>query len=380
MLQPFEYATKTRIIFGKNSLARLGKLACEIGIKRALIVADVGIIATGHVAKAHDFLKKENIDVSVFSDFAANPTTENVIVGSQFAKEHAIELIIGLGGGSSMDCAKGINFILTNGGKMSDYWGYGKAKKDMLPMIGIPTTTGTGSEAQSYALISDSDSHRKMACGDSKALFKVAILDPCLTTTQPVSVLQATGIDAISHAIESAVTTRKNALSFSFSLYAWKILHENFEKILSNPENIETNAGMQIGACYSGMAIENSMLGATHSAANPLTKNCGITHGHAIALMLPRIVRYNASHVGTAYRDLCNIAGIKIENCAGKALAKRLDEMIAFAQLPSKLSTYGVTKQQIITFAEEALCEWTAQFNPRPLAKNDFVSLYKTAL
>ncbi|XEY24569.1 iron-containing alcohol dehydrogenase [Candidatus Uabimicrobium helgolandensis] len=380
MWQPFEYAPKNKIIFGKNSLARLGEITEQFTVKRVAIVTDQGIIDTGHVEKAAYYLTQKNITTYTFSDFAQNPTTENVTAGVDFAKEHQIELIIGLGGGSSMDCAKGVNFLLTNGGEMQDYWGYGKAKQKMLPMIGIPTTTGTGSEAQSYALISDSKTHRKMACGDPKASFRVAILDPSLTVTQPTSVMKATGIDAISHAIESAVTKRRNALSASFSLYAWKLLNANFESMLFSPENEEANMGMQMGACYSGMAIENSMLGATHACANPLTKNYGITHGHAIALMLPHVIRYNADHAQDIYEDLCRISGIVIASCAGKALARRIEKIVAATELPTTLSAYGITADAINNLAVEANEEWTAQFNPRIVKYNDFVSLYNKAL
>lgn len=380
MWQPFEYAAKSKIIFGKNSLERLGEIVESFSVKRVVIVTDQGIIDAGHAQKAIDNLTQKDITTFIFNDFAENPTTDNVNDGVAFAKENDIELIVGLGGGSSMDCAKGINFILTNGGEMSDYWGYGKAQQPMLPMIGIPTTTGTGSEAQSYALISDAKTRRKMACGDPKAAFKVAILDPELTKTQPVSVIKATGIDAISHAVESAVTKRRNAMSASFSLYAWKLLNENFERMLFEPSDAETSSNMQIGACYSGMAIESSMLGAAHASANPLTKNFGITHGHAIALMLPHVIRYNATHVQDIYEDLCRISGITVGSCAGKALARRVEKLISFTELPTSLQTYGVTSDAINGLAAEASKEWTAQFNPRMVKHNDFVTLYNRAL
>src|SRR5206468_11237362 len=142
--------------------------------------------------------------------FDANPDTNMVEAGRIFAAYARIDSIIGLGGGSSMDCAKGINFVLTSGGKMQDYWGHGKAAQPMLPMIGIPTTAGTGSEAQTYALISDADTHVKMACGDPKVAFRVAILDPALTESAPAAVRAAAGYDAISHAVETYGSTARN--------------------------------------------------------------------------------------------------------------------------------------------------------------------------
>ena len=152
--------------------------------------------------------------------------------GKRFAAGKGIDSIIGLGGGSSLDCAKGINFLLTQGGVIHDFQGYGKAAKPMLPMIGVPTTAGTGSEAQSYAIISDPRTHQKMACGDPKAAFRAVILDPCLTLTQPASVTATAGYDAIAHAVESFVSTKRTARSQEISLEAWRLLEANYERVL----------------------------------------------------------------------------------------------------------------------------------------------------
>ena len=196
-----------------------------------------------------------------------------VEAGRVFASTRGVDSIVGLGGGSSLDCAKGINFVLTNGGSMRDYWGFGKASRPMLPMIAIPTTAGTGSEAQSYALISDAVTHVKMACGDPKAAFRAAILDPLLTRSQPREVTATAGYDAISHAVESYVTTRRNtASSVGFAREAWRLLAANFERVLRDPGDLEARGAMLLGAHFAGIAIENSMLGATHACANPLTR------------------------------------------------------------------------------------------------------------
>ena len=184
----------------------LGALAGELGARRALVVSDPGIVAAGHTQRGLDSLVKAGISVQLFDGVAENPTTDNVEAGVAVARAHDPELIVGLGGGSSMDCAKGINFLYTNGGRMQDYWGVGKATRPMLPMIAVPTTAGTGSETQSFALISDAKTHVKMACGDKKASFRVALLDPELTVSQPPRVTALTGIDAIAHALETYVT------------------------------------------------------------------------------------------------------------------------------------------------------------------------------
>src|SRR6266481_7612242 len=221
-----------------------------------------------------------------------------------------------------MDCAKGINFLLTNGGTMADYRGYGKATEPMLPSISIPTTAGTGSESQSYALIADDETHMKIACGDRKVAFRVAILDPEVTVSQPAKVTAITGIDASSHAVESFVTTKRNLLSQSFAHAAWRLLESNLETVLRDPSHLEARGAMQLGANFAGTAIENSMLGACHACANPLTAHYGMTHGMAIGILLPHVIRFNGPAAGRLYGELAHGAGMI--NGDGQAAAEIL--------------------------------------------------------
>ncbi|MDB6076000.1 MAG: adhB, partial [Verrucomicrobiaceae bacterium] len=206
-LGAFDYQPRTRLVFGPGTLSRVGELAREVGGKRVLVVTDPGIAGAGYPGQAMALIEEEGMVAQVFAEVHENPTTVDVDHCVAAARKFGADLIIGLGGGSSMDTAKGCNFILTNGGRMQDYWGVNKASQPMLPMIAIPTTAGTGSECQSFALISDAETHVKMACGDYRAAAKVAILDAELTVSQPHRVTVCTGIDALSHALESAVTT-----------------------------------------------------------------------------------------------------------------------------------------------------------------------------
>ena len=199
-LQPFDFHTPTRVVFGPGTLNRLGELAGELGDTRVLLVTDPGLEEAGHPQRAVESLRQAGLEVFLFDEVEENPSSRHVENGVHSPGRLGIDLIVSVGGGSAMDCAKGINFLLTNGGQMADYKGFGKAKKPMLPSIGVPTTAGTGSEAQSYALIADETTHMKMACGDRKAAFRVAILDPEVTVSQPAKVTALTGIDALSHA------------------------------------------------------------------------------------------------------------------------------------------------------------------------------------
>ncbi|MGI8526604.1 MAG: iron-containing alcohol dehydrogenase [Pseudolabrys sp.] len=376
-----DYYPGTRVVFAVGAIVRLGELARDLGGKRILLVTDPGLWAAGHPQRALASLREAGLEVFVFDGVEENPTTRNVAAALDFARANRIDLITAVGGGSSMDCAKGVNFLLTNGGEMSDYMGFGKATKPMLPSIGVPTTSGTGSEGQSFALIANEKTHLKMACGDRKAAFRVAILDPEVTVSQPPKVTAITGIDAVSHALESYVTSRRNPLSQMFAREAWRLLDGNFETVLREPDNLEARGAMQIGAHFAGVAIETSMLGACHACANPLTAHYGLTHGVAIGVLLPHVIRFNAAAVGGLYGDLAHEVGLLNgdHGAAGEVLARRVTDLLRAAEMPTRLSECGVSRGIFSVLAEEASEQWTGRFNPRPVDETDLQRLYESA-
>lgn len=360
----FEHVQRTRLVFGPGTINKIGTLARELGFRRTLIVADDGMEAAGHTATVLSALAGEGIESSPWSSFTANPDSKMVEHGRDFASKLDVDSVIGLGGGSSMDCAKAINIVLTNGGAIKDYWGHNKVARPMLPMIGVPATTGTGSEAQSYALISDAETHTKMAIGDEKAAFAVAILDPEVARTQPLSVRAIAGYDAISHAVETLVTTKRNGMSDAFSREAWRRMNASFATILTAPDDINAIAEMQLGAWFAGCAIEASMLGATHALANPLTAFYGVPHGQAIAVMLPHVVAWNAQ------REYAEFSS---------DLPARLRDLAQAAQLKSNLSQLGVARERLSAMADAAAQQWTGRFNPRPFGAEAALELYQCA-
>jgi alcohol dehydrogenase len=378
----FDYDPRTRVVFGAGTLGRLGEFARQLGGARVLLVTDNGLKRAGHEQRALDVLAAERLHVAIYDDVHANPSTEDVDRGTAFARDEQIDLIIGLGGGSSMDCAKAVNFVLTNGGSIEDYAGHGQATLPMLPMIAVPTTAGTGSEAQSFAIISDPRTHMKMACGDKQAAPRVAILDPTLTVTMPASVTAATGIDALSHALESHVTTRRNPVSQIFSRQAWQLLGHGFPAVVAQPDDMAARGAMLLGAHLAGAAIENSMLGATHALANPLTAHYGIIHGRAIGIMLPHVIRYNAGSVDRLYGDLAADMGLCAADDprAGEVLAATVRELAARSGLPTSLHEFDVDPDLVPTMAAEAAEQWTGRFNPRPVDRPQFEELYRCAL
>jgi alcohol dehydrogenase len=358
------------VIAGEGSIDRLGALAKELGFSRTLLVADAGLVEAGHLAHAHASLEAGGVEAIEFSDFGPNPDADMLEAGRLYATGKNIDSIIGLGGGSSLDCAKGINFLLTQGGAIQEFQGYGKASKPMLPMIGVPTTAGTGSEAQSYAIISDPHTHKKMACGDPKAAFRAVILDPRLTLTQPPSVTAAAGYDALAHAVESFVCTKRSPKSQAMSHKAFQLLERNYERVLDTPEDLEARAAMQLGAFYAGTAIELSMLGATHACANPVTARYGTIHGVAIAILLPHVVRWNARDAEPLYAELFR---------SSDALAARLTQLAMHGSLPRTLTDTGASTADIGSLASEASDQWTGRFNPRPFDMQGALEIYRCA-
>jgi alcohol dehydrogenase len=378
---PFDFQPRTRIVFGQGSSRRAGALARELGFERALLVADAGLVEAGHVEALQRTLEAASVDVIPFHGFGENPDSAMVDAGRAFAEPHGVDSIVALGGGSSLDAAKGINFLLTNGGRIADYRGYGKAAAPLLPMIGVPTTAGTGSEAQSYAVIADAETRMKMACGDPSAAFRVAVLDPELTLTAPRHVGAMAGIDAIAHAVETAVTVRRTPLSDTFSREAWRLLSGAFERVLVTPADVEARSAMQLGAHFAGLAIEQSMLGAAHACANPITARYRVTHGLVLAILLPHVVRWNAPVAGERYAALLGSPRRRArDEDAAESLARRLEDLAAAGGLAMTLGEAGVEEEALPELAEQAAQQWTGGFNPRPLDAAGALEIYRSAL
>jgi len=378
----FDIETRPRIVFGEGVMARVGTLAAAWEVERILLVTDPGIVSAGHAEHLADILRDASLHVFCFDQVHENPTTEDIDACLEVAREGDVDCIVGLGGGSSLDTAKGCNFLYTNGGRMDRYWGIGKADKPMLPMIAVPTTAGTGSECQSFALIADHVTHRKMACGDPKALPRMAVLDPTLTFTQPFQVTACTGLDALAHAIETAVTTRRHAHSQLFSREAFRLGAQALPRLLADGNDAAMRGRMQLAAAYAGTAIECSMLGAAHALANPLTARHDVVHGHAVAMMLPHVIRFNAVHTPSArtYAELAAFLTPEGLDAPHARLADWIEELLETAGLARSLAACGICRDDLDSLATSASEQWTLQFNPRPAEVSDLRAIYESAL
>jgi alcohol dehydrogenase len=364
------------LIGGDESLRTLTDVGRALGCHRALLVTDPGVAEAGHSGRARERLEEAGISVLPFDQVEANPTEANVRAGARAARDHQADLLVAVGGGSAMDCSKGINFVVSCGGEIADYEGYGKASAAMMPMVAVPTTAGTGSDAQSYALISTDATHRKMACGDPGARFRTVILDPSVTDTLPRSIAAASGLDAVSHALESFVAKNRCEASSAYARRAWKILDRHLLAALDAPGDHRRWSQMQVAAHLAGAAIERSMLGAAHACANPLTSHHRTTHGVAVVLMLPHVIRYNASVAGMLYAELYDPSA---GETSAENLALRVQAMIEAANQPLTLSELGIGRDELPHLASEAASQWTLQFNPRSASTADLLEIYESA-
>ena len=378
-LPSFEFRAATRLIVAAGGLRRLGDVARDLGGSRVLVTSDPGIVAAGHAATGLAALEAAGLATELFSDFGENPSSSQVEAGTEMARRFRPDLVVGLGGGSSLDCAKGINFLFSCGGRMQQYRGRGTATGPMLPSIAVPTTAGTGSETQSFALITDSETGMKMACGDPRAAFRVAILDVDLTLTQPPRVAALTGIDAVTHAVESHVSTAATPASRVFSREAWRLLAENLPRVFLDGRDVEARAAVQFGAALAGLAIEHAMLGAAHALANPLTAAHDVVHGQAVGVMLPHVVRFNAAACGERFAELVGDLGLQLPPAdAGGVLSDWLVDLLRRAGLETALDRIAAGAD-LGGLAEQAAAQWTAGFNPRAVTAADLAALYEAA-
>lgn len=363
----FSFEARTRVLAGPGRLAELGDAARALGAARALLITDPPLVEAGHAASALRSLRHAGIAAEVYAGSHANPDSADAETLRAFAAPLAPELLIGLGGGSAMDMAKAASFLLTNGGRMRDYQGYGRAAKPLLPLILVPASTGTGSEAQSYCVITDAETRAKMACGAPGAAARTVLLDPEVAVTQPRHVRAAAGFDALSHVVETWVSTKRNDLSSLFGREAWRLLSGHFVRVLEHPEDLEAIAAMQWGAFLAGWAIEHSMLGAAHACANPLSQRYGAVHAHALSAVLPHAVRYNSALMAERYAEL------------DPQLGARLDSFLAAAGLPRTLRALNAVREDLPLLAARAAEQWTGHHNPRPFDAEAALEIYQCA-
>ncbi len=357
-MTPFDFRPRTRILFGAGEFARLGEVAREQNATRCLVLAGQASVDAGHAQEAVRSLKARRMEVFAFHDFTVLPTVAMVEVAREYAGPQAINLVVGLGDGDALDFAKAVNVVISNGGSIRDYRGYGNVPKPLLPMIAVPTVAGPGNEAQSNTAICDSEDGSKVICGDPKIFFRTAVLDPNLTLGQPAALTAANGYDAIGRALETLFSTRRTPISECFSREAYRLLDSGFGRVLRAPEDLEARSAMLLGAHFAGLAVEYSALGPAHACAQPLVKNYKMLPGAALALVLVPALEWMEE---------------------GADLVPRLRHLAAAAELPASLRDAAIPEQVLPRLAEEAATQWTGRFSSRHFDARAALEIYRAA-
>jgi alcohol dehydrogenase class IV len=380
------FRTTPKIISAAGSLARLPELAAENGCRSALIVTDPGIVACGFPDKAAVAMRKSGISVAIFDKVAADPPYRTVYAAINAARAARADLIVGLGGGSSIDTAKVVALAVNSDQSLDDMVGTDKAVGERLPLVAIPTTAGTGSEGTFVSVLTN-EANEKKAIYSPKLVPDIALLDAELTLGMPRHVTAATALDATVHAVEAYTSrTRKNPISDALAVGALKLLGGDLFTGLEDGENIEARAHMLLGATMAGMAFVNASVAAVHALAYPLGARFHIPHGHSTALVMGAVFRFNLPATTSEYGELATtlLPGHSFNSAvdAADAFVTRLEQMLTESGLETRLSALGVTDADIPPMAQE-VTEKIARLiatNARDMNFDQVCSLYRSVM
>ncbi|HUW23576.1 MAG TPA: iron-containing alcohol dehydrogenase [bacterium] len=379
------FYSPTRIIFGEGSLKRVGEEAKKFGKKVLIVTGKSSAKKAGSLDDVINSLTSQNLRVEVFNKVEPDPSVETVEEGAKFAKKCAVEVVIGLGGGSPMDAAKGIALLMTNKGSITDYFGTDKVKEPAIPVIAIPTTAGTGSEVTKYAVVTDQKKMLKQIIGSFHISPVLAILDPMLTLSMPASLTANTGVDALSHAIESYVCTKANPVSDILALESIRLIAEALPGAVSQPENIEVRKKMLFASSIAGIALTSSGAGIIHGMGYSITLYYGAPHGLANALLMPEAMEFNLVANPSKYKNIAVAMGKKVEGLLEKDAARlsvvAVRELSEKIGIPRGLKEIGVKEESLAGFAETVgKNERVLSLNPRRPSTKEIEEIYKRSM
>ncbi|MDZ5254419.1 L-threonine dehydrogenase [Clostridium sp. LIBA-8841] len=371
-------------LMGADCLKDAGEQVAELGFKKALIVTDKVLGQIGIVKKVTDVLDSKNIEYAIYDETKPNPTVKNVNDGLALLKEKECDFVISLGGGSAHDCAKGIALLATNGGEIKDYEGVDRSKKPQLPMVGINTTAGTGSEMTLFAIITDEERHIKMALVDKHLTPIIAVNDPMLMLAMPKSLTAATGMDALTHAIEAYVSTAATPITDACAEKAIELISTYLVKAVENGEDVEARDMMAYAEYLAGMAFNNASLGYVHAMAHQLGGFYNLPHGVCNAILLPHVQEYNKATSAARLAKIAKIMGGNIEGLTDEQGADLCIDMIkSLSQtvgIPEGLGVLGVKESDFETLATNALNDACALTNPRKGNLEEVIAIFKKAM
>ena len=371
-------------LFGPGCSKEVGERAHNLGAKKVLIVTDEGLFKFGVADTIASYLKAANVDYHIFPGAEPNPTDINVLKGVQAYNDNQCDFIISLGGGSSHDCAKGIGLVTAGGGNIRDYEGIDKSTVPMTPLIAINTTAGTASEMTRFCIITNTDTHVKMAIVDWRCTPLMAIDDPKLMVAKPAGLTAATGMDALTHAVEAYVSTAANPITDACAEKAITMISQWLSPAVANGENIEARDAMSYAQYLAGMAFNNASLGYVHAMAHQLGGFYNLPHGVCNAILLPHVCEFNLIACPDRYAKIAELMGVDIQhltvNEAAYAAIDAIRELSKAVGIPSGLTELNVKESDLTIMAENAQNDACMLTNPRKANHAQVVDIFKAAM
>lgn len=380
----FRYEIPTVIEFGNGSIGMLADHVKALGGTKVFIVADPGVVQAGVVDHLKAPLDSANIPYFVFSDIEADPEIESVEKGTELAKWEGCDIVVGVGGGSSLDTAKAIGLMITNPGHIRDYVGINKVIHRGVPVIAVPTTAGTGSEITIWSVLSDKKQKIKLSVGSPYNCPTLALCDPELTVTLPPHITAATGMDALTHALESYVNKATQPISEGLSVQAMKMIARSLRLAVTQGENVQARHDMLLASLIAAMAFNSTRLGLAHALALPLGAHFKIPHGTVNAILLPEVMQFNIIGNIGKYSEIAAIFGERINHLSQREAAER--SVAAIRQLKNDvgitqtLSDYGVEENSLGFIVEEAMMSGNVPVNPRKPTLEDLKNICRAAM
>lgn len=376
------YKNPTQITYGVNALKEVKKIIDGQGIKNVLIVTDPGLMKTGLI---DDLLQYVNhVNYKIFSECQPNPTVSNCNNALDMLREVKADLVIAIGGGSSMDVAKAVSLLATNGGEIKEYEGIDTFNKDLLPLIAIPTTAGTASEVTNFTVITDEEREYKFTVGGVRLAPKWAILDPMVTLTLPSHITAATGLDALVHAIESYTSKMANPITKTLAREAIRKISRNLRQAVYNGDTLKYRDEMLMGSLLAGLAFNNTRLGNCHALSHPVSAIYGVPHGVANAILIPHVMAFNILAVPELYADIAEDMGEVLDNSTVMEKAyKAVESVRKLAKdigIPESFESFGIDSSKIEKMAEDAMLSGNIAVNPRITRYDDVIRLYKQSI
>lgn len=378
----YQFHVKGNIIFGIGAVEQLSGLIQKYDMKNVMVVYDKGVKAAGIAEKIIGQVEQSGADITVFDKVIPNPTNEVVTEAAEIAKKAKINGFVAVGGGSSIDLAKAVNILMTNPGEIGEYGGMGQVKNSCFPLIAVPTTAGTSSEITNVSALIDTKKVIKYVVIDNNIIPSDVIADPELTKSMPAGVTAATGMDAITHAVESYISNMATPLTEYHALKGLEILHKHIARAVKNGEDMEAREQMMLGCIITGFSFSNANLGLVHGIAHTLSAHLGLPHGMANAAVLPYVMEYNAQSCPEKMVELAKSIHL---SATGKIeedqylLAKELKRLIKELGIKT-LSQQGIEKKDFEMLAEDVLKEPVLGFNPRQgITKEDILFILEKA-